>query len=92
MKAKALPKPRDPFVQHLVKKKQGPHGKSYKTHRRNDKVALKKSTDYSDKRVVVFLNSLVIRVFCIPGPIIGQLGWSFKPTRKLYGFNSRLVY
>ena len=52
MKTKALPKPRDPFVQHLVKKKQGPHGKSYKIHRRNDKVALKKSTDYSDKCVV----------------------------------------
>jgi hypothetical protein len=58
MKAKALPKPRDPFVQHLVKKKQGPHGKSYKTHRRDDKVALKKSTDYSTKCYDALLNSL----------------------------------
>jgi hypothetical protein len=58
MKTKALPKPRDPFVQHLVKKKQGPHGKSYKTHRRDDKVVLKKSTDYSTKHIAVLLNSL----------------------------------
>ncbi len=47
MKAKALPKPRDPFVQHLVKKKQGPHGKGYKIVRRDDKVALKKDLNTS---------------------------------------------
>ena len=47
MKQKQLPKPRNPFVQHLVTKKQGAHTKSYKTHRRDAKVALKKSSDYS---------------------------------------------
>lgn len=49
MKQKQLPKPRNPFVQHLIVKKQGAHTKSYKTHRRDAKVALKKSSDYSDK-------------------------------------------
>ena len=57
MKRKQLPKQRNPFVQHLVKKKQGAHEKSYKTHRRDAKVALKKTTDYSDKPMV-FLSSL----------------------------------
>ena len=66
MKRKELPKPRNPFVQHLITKKQGAHTKSYKTHRRDAKVALKKS-DYSDKPAVS-LNSLVTRVFCIPVP------------------------
>jgi hypothetical protein len=47
MKQKQLPKPRNPFVQHLIVKKQGAHTKSYKTHRRDAKVALKKSSDYS---------------------------------------------
>lgn len=57
MKQKQLPKPRNPFVQHLIVKKQGAHTKSYKTHRRDAKVALKKSSDYSDKPKVS-LNSL----------------------------------
>lgn len=58
MKQKQLPKPRNPFVQHIVTKKQGAHTKSYKTHRRDAKVALKKSSDYSDKPMVS-LNSLI---------------------------------
>lgn len=36
------PKERNPFVQHLVTKKSGAHGKSKKAIRRNEKVALKK--------------------------------------------------
>jgi len=58
MKTKTVPKPRDPFVQHLVKKKQGAHGKSYKAHRRDDKVALKKNVDCSHKLYEVFVSSL----------------------------------
>lgn len=57
MKQKQLPKPRNPFVQHLVKRKSGVHEKSYKTHRRDAKVALKKNSDYSDKPTV-YLSSL----------------------------------
>lgn len=53
MKTKPLPKTRDPFVQHLINKKQGPHGKNYKIHRRDAKVVLKKSTDYSYQLNVV---------------------------------------
>lgn len=56
MKKQKIPKPRNPFVQHIVTKKQGVHQKSYKTHRRNIKVALKKA-DYSEKPIVS-LNSL----------------------------------
>lgn len=57
MKRKNTPKPRNPFVQHLVNKKQGAHQKSYKTHRRDAKVALKKA-DYSTKLGTVLLSSL----------------------------------
>lgn len=46
MKRKDLPKPRNPFVQHLITKKQGAHQKSYKTVRRDDKVVLKKNVDH----------------------------------------------
>lgn len=42
MKKKQLPKPRNPFVHHLVKKKQGAHVKSYKSQRRKDKADVKK--------------------------------------------------
>lgn len=34
-------KPRDPFVQHLVKKKQGAHGRTYKQNRNKEKVVVK---------------------------------------------------
>lgn len=68
MKKKSLPKPRNPFVQHLVKRKSGIHEKSYKTHRRDAKVALKKNSDYSAKHLNVLLNSLYTRIFCIPVP------------------------
>lgn len=57
-KAKELPKARNPFVLHLSKRPSGAHQKSYKTHRRDAKVALKKSVDYSDKHVAS-LNSLI---------------------------------
>lgn len=56
MKRKTLPKPRDPFVQHLVKRKSGAHQKPYKVSRRDVKVQIKK--DYSDKQADVFLSSL----------------------------------
>lgn len=39
-----LPKPRDPFVQHIVAKKQGAHGKTKKAVRRKDKVEFQKQT------------------------------------------------
>lgn len=42
MKKKKLPKERNPFVQHLITKKQGAHQKSKKSQRRDDKIKLKK--------------------------------------------------
>ena len=39
---KKVPTPRNPFVQHLINKKQGSHGVSKKAQRRKDKEALKK--------------------------------------------------
>jgi hypothetical protein len=38
-----LPKPRDPFVQHLVKKKQGPMGPTTKQVKKRDRIAFKAS-------------------------------------------------
>lgn len=46
MKVK-IKKERNPFVQHLITKKQGAHGKSKKAVRQQEKVQLKK--DYLDK-------------------------------------------
>jgi hypothetical protein len=37
------PKPRNPFVQHLVSKRQGVHEKPYKVERTKDKAKIKKS-------------------------------------------------
>ncbi len=44
MKTKSVkaPKERNPFVQHIVTRKQGAHGKSKKAVRRDEKVCLKK--------------------------------------------------
>ena len=55
MKTKTLIKQRNPFVQHLVKRKSSVHGKPYKVSRRDAKVQLKR--DCSDK-LNVFPNSL----------------------------------
>jgi hypothetical protein len=41
-KKHTIPKERNPFVQHLVTKKQGAHQKSKKAQRRDDKIALKR--------------------------------------------------
>lgn len=41
-KKKPSQKPRDPFVQHLVVKKQGAHGKPYKSQRQKNKAELRK--------------------------------------------------
>ena len=41
-KQKELPKERNPFVQHLISKKQGAHGKSKKAVRRDEKAQLRK--------------------------------------------------
>ena len=41
-KQKELPKPRNPFVQHLIGKKQGAHGKTKKAVRRDEKAQLRK--------------------------------------------------
>jgi hypothetical protein len=43
-KKKDAPKERNPFVQHLLTKKQGAHGKSKKANRRAEKVQLQKET------------------------------------------------
>lgn len=40
-----VPKERNPFVQHLVVKHSGPHGKTKKAERRADKIALRKQMD-----------------------------------------------
>lgn len=45
MKQKELPKPRNPFVRHLMNRPSGVHGKTKKTIRRNEKVVLKKELD-----------------------------------------------
>ena len=39
------PKPRDPFVQHLVVKKQGAHVKSAKAQRAREKAKLRKEAN-----------------------------------------------
>lgn len=78
MKRKELPKPRNPFVQHLITKKQGAHGKSYKTVRRDDKVALKKTSDYSTKHEDVLLSSLLQENFVYQCPS-GQWERPFNP-------------
>lgn len=41
-KSKQLPKERNPFVQHLIAKKQGAHGKTKKAVRRDEKAQLRK--------------------------------------------------
>jgi hypothetical protein len=41
-KQKNAPKERNPFVQHLIGKRQGAHQKSKKSLRRDEKAALKK--------------------------------------------------
>lgn len=41
-KRKELPKERNPFVQHLISKKQGAHGKTKKAIRRDEKSQLRK--------------------------------------------------
>jgi len=47
-KPKKSPKPRDPFVVHLVTKKQGAHGKTYKSQRQKEKASLKKGDAFDD--------------------------------------------
>ena len=42
---KKTPKPRNPYIQHLVSKKQGAHGKSKKAQRRDDKIKLKQEVN-----------------------------------------------
>ena len=44
-KKNKIPKPRNPFIQHLVKKKSGVHVKSKKAQRRDDKIKIKKHSD-----------------------------------------------
>jgi len=39
---RTAPKLRNPFVQHLAKKKQGAHGKSRKAERREAKITLRR--------------------------------------------------
>jgi hypothetical protein len=42
-KCKELPKARNPFVQHLIKRGSSVHGKSKKVERRDAKMALKQN-------------------------------------------------
>jgi len=41
-----IPKPRNPFVLHVVVRTQGAHGVSKRTQRRKDKIALKKEVNH----------------------------------------------
>lgn len=84
MKSKQLPKPRNPFVQHLIVKKQGAHTKSYKVSRRDAKVALKKNSDYSTKHHDVLLSSLII------GPLVEWFNIGF--LIHIPGFDSQRVH
>lgn len=42
MKKKALPKERNPFVAHIMRRKAGPHGPSKKAQRKREKENLRK--------------------------------------------------
>lgn len=42
MKQKQKPKPRNPYVQHLITKRQGAHQKSKKIERQKDKAKIRK--------------------------------------------------
>lgn len=46
--SKNNPKERNPFVTHIVTKRSGPHGKTKKAERRQDKISLKKKV-YDDR-------------------------------------------
>ena len=48
MKKKSLPKPRNPYVSHMLNRKSGSHEKSKKAIRRDSKIKIKKDLrDYS---------------------------------------------
>ncbi len=83
MKQRKLPKPRNPFVQHIVTKKQGAHQKSYKTERRDAKAALKRQ-DYSTKHIYVSLSSLIY------GPLVEWFNNRFLIYEP--GFDSQRVH
>jgi hypothetical protein len=55
MKKNKMPKQRNPFVQHLITKKSGAHGKSKKAQRRDEKISLRKSNKDDLNKVVNFL-------------------------------------
>lgn len=74
------PKPRNPFVQHIVRRKQGAHQKPYKVSRRDAKAQLKR--DCSDKPQV-FLSSL-------NGPLVEWFNKRFLISRP--GFDSQRVH
>ncbi len=59
MKKNKVPKERNPFVLHLVGKKQGPHEKSKKIIRRDAKAQLKKECFHK-----VALEQLHRSIFC----------------------------
>ena len=58
-KKKKIPKPRNPFVQHLVVKKQGAHNESKKGKRSRDKVNIRK--EHYDKEFLdgIFCHSVL---------------------------------
>ncbi len=85
MKPQKLPKPRDPFVQHMVKRKSGAHQKPYKTARRDAKVQMKK--DYSDKHDDVSPSSLRLD---INGPLVEWFNKGFLIPEP--GFDSQRVH
>jgi hypothetical protein len=57
MKRNKMPKERNPFVQHLIKKKCGAHNKSKKAQRRDDKISLRKNIKDDLNKVVTFFKS-----------------------------------
>lgn len=59
MKKKSLPKPRNPYVSHMLNRKSGSHEKSKKSIRRDSKMKIKKELrDYS-KVNQIFVQSLI---------------------------------
>lgn len=85
MKRKQMPKPRDPFVQHIVKRKSGAHQKPYKVSRRDVKVEMKK--DYSDKHDDVSPSSLYRHYY---GPLVEWFNVGF--LIPVPGFDSQRVH
>lgn len=78
-KCKELPKARNPFVQHLIKRGSSVHGKSKKAERRDAKMALRQSGSVANEKNT-------------DGYPSGQRELTFNQSRKLRGFESLPVH